>query len=159
MILLGSTLTFRRRVNLSLRFRCVRPTDYAWPLTYTYKLQFCYIYINTLALAMTTQSNKAEQCLFTTHIYGGIKKRSSLSPCATVDGDKQSIWQIARAVWWTEDQKVLVTGSMPPQFHKQIQELIRRWDSEREHFVRRQHTCRGQRLCPLNRLVNFYFLL
>jgi len=30
------------------------------------------------------------------------------------------------------------------------QELIRRWDSERELFLWQHHTCRGQRLRPLN---------
>jgi len=30
-----------------------------------------------------------------------------------------------------------------------VQELIRRWDSERQLFLRRYRTCRGQRLRPL----------
>jgi len=41
-----------------------------------------------------------------------------------------------------------------PEYHVCIiwQEHIRRWDSECELFLRRHRTCRGQRLCPLNRL-------
>jgi len=39
---------------------------------------------------------------------------------------------------------------------EQNKELIGRWDSERELFLRRHRACRGHRLCPLNRLPNFY---
>jgi len=38
-----------------------------------------------------------------------------------------------------------------------IQELIRRWNSKHELFLRWHRTCRGQRLRPLNRLPNFYY--
>jgi len=39
--------------------------------------------------------------------------------------------------------------------NKKLQELIRRWDSERELFLPRHRTCRGQRLCPLGQWTNF----
>jgi len=43
---------------------------------------------------------------------------------------------------------VAKSSSPEPTFHNAVQELIRRWDSERELFLQ-YRTCRGQRLRPL----------
>jgi len=49
--------------------------------------------------------------------------------------------------FWTRSRNTVISAHVQPK-----QELIRRWDSERELFL--QHcTCRGQRLRPLNEFI------
>jgi len=91
--------------------------------------------------------------LFLCRSFRNIRTQFCLFWCLIAFGQKNQyqyilnlMYILSSIIHWVDDNHT-----------KAQQELIRRWDSERELSLRRHRTCKGQRLPPLNRLPNFCY--